>query len=587
MAKKIVGTPESSSFRQDYASLIQQYQGKIEQLSQCLKITALINSELNYSRLLTNIMQTAQVAVSAEACSLLLYDEKKEYLTFQVAESEKAGDTLRGGELKSGVGIAGTVAESGRSMLVADAYQCPLFNSAYDKKTGFKTKSVLAVPLKFRDEVIGVTMVINKKDGSIFTEDDTFILESISHSASVAIENARLHDKELYQQKIIKDLEFAQSIQRSFMPEDTLDIDALSIDALNIPALEISGDFYDYFPLEGESGEVAFIIGDVSGKGVAAALYGARLISDFRFLASTNNEPALFCEKMNGLLLKRTHQGMFATVIYGITNPRTGHVRFANAGHIPPLLYRSLLGGVKIIDQVSSVPLGIVDGVQYETSELTMNNGDYLLFLTDGIIEQRNKAGDELGLEYLIEIIQKEKRPQKLLSHLMNEVSRFGQKAQHDDMTLLSLHRCAHSAKEPPPCAEASFNSCPSKLKEIREHVNAFLEEQKMPESLIGALILCIDEACSNVIKYSYNHKDDEKIVVRQFLCGDEYIVAITDYGKKPDVDSIKPRCLEDVKPGGLGTHFMQEVMDSIEYDCSCKASTTLIMKKIWRENGS
>ncbi len=587
MAKKVSGSPSSSSFKQDYASLIRQYQGKIEQLSQCLKITALINSELNYSRLLTNIMQTAQVAVNAEACSLLLYDDKKEYLIFQVAESEKEGKELKGGELKSGVGIAGTVAESGQSMLVEDAYQCPLFNPAYDKKTGFKTKSVLAVPLTFREEVIGVTMVINKKSGGIFTEDDRFILESISHSASVAIENARLHDKELYQQKIIKDLEFAQSIQRSFMPDDVLRSGALTIDAVNIPALEISGDFYDYFPLENETGDVAFVLGDVSGKGVAAALYGARLISDFRFLASTATEPDQFCEKLNSLLLKRTHQGMFATLIYGITSPKTGKVRFANAGHIPPLLYRSLLGGVKVVDQGGSAPLGIMDGVTYETSELTMNSGDYLLFLTDGIIEQRNEEGEELGLEHIITVIKKEKKPENILNQLIQEVTRFGQNTQHDDMTLLSLYRCSHNANRKLPCAEASFLSCPSKLKEIRGHVTGFLEQHHIPDNLIGSLTLCIDEACSNVIKYSYEHKNDQKIEVKQFLCGNEYIVAITDYGKKPNVEAIKPRCLDEIKPGGLGTHFMREVMDSVEYDCSSKKGTTLIMKKIWRENGN
>jgi len=562
----------------DYSTLLKEYRGRIKKLSDCLKVTALINSELNYSSLLKNIMHIAQVSIDAEGCSLLLYDDERENLYFQVAESKGAGRILRGKPVKKGVGIAGTVAASGKSMLIEDAYSNPLFSADYDKSTGFKTKTILAIPLKFRKEVIGVTMLVNKKDGSSFTAEDQFILEAISHSASVAIENARLHEDALQQQKIHQDLEFAQSVQQSFMPQKILSTKEFVLEGRNQPAMSISGDFFDYFHLS--DNEVAFILGDVSGKGVSAALFGARVISDFRFLAAKHKAPEVFCSSLNTLLKERSQRGMFATLVYGVIQLDISEITMVNAGHLSPILYRKFLGDYISFDEHHAIPLGILDDVAFQPVTFRLNYGDTLLLFTDGMTECRNKQKQELGFDNFVKAILNTPKKADLIPAIFNGIKSYS--LQHDDMTVLTIRNEGKTTGNVR-VQQKEFLSKPENSKNIRSFVRTYLKNKKIDDALIHQVVLSVDEACSNVIKYSYGMQEDGKILIKHYSYNNEYVISITDYGKKPDLTTIKSRDLDDIKPGGLGTHFINSYMDSVQFNLSVEGQNNLTLKKIWR----
>ena len=175
-------------------SRVTQLEQRVEQLETCYKITSLINSELNLAHLLGTIMSVAKKVMNADACSLLLVDEDTDELVFQIALSDVSEKLKTMTRLKIGEGIAGTVAQTGESIIFKDAYQHPKFNPAFDKKTGFETGSILCSPLKAKGKVIGVCQVIHgKKKNMVFQESDQELFLLLCDSAALAIHTARMH----------------------------------------------------------------------------------------------------------------------------------------------------------------------------------------------------------------------------------------------------------------------------------------------------------------------------------------------------------------------------------------------------------
>ena len=202
----------------------------------------------------------------------MLVDEKKKKLIFEVALGEK-GEEVKKIALPIDRGIAGETCTKGKPVLVNDVSQCKNFDCSFDEKTGFKTKSILCVPLKIKDSVIGVAEAINPCRKKEFDEDDIYLLSLFSNQVALAIEGARLHKKILLKKRLEDELNFARTIQQSFLPHEFPEDDRFSLYGVTHPARTVGGDFYDVFSLS--DGRLGFTIGDVSGKGVPAALFMA------------------------------------------------------------------------------------------------------------------------------------------------------------------------------------------------------------------------------------------------------------------------------------------------------------------------
>ena len=195
------------------ADNVSQYKEKISQLETAYQVTSLLNSELNLKKLLDTIMKISKKVMGADACSLLLIDEAQGDLIFQVALSGVGSKLKTMARLKIGEGIAGTVAATGEPIIVEDAYKSPEFNKAYDKKTGFRTGSILCAPIKTKEKLIGVCQVIHNRDkGKIFSPGDLSLFKLFCDSAGLAIQNARMHQFMLDQQRQQRDMEFATSV---------------------------------------------------------------------------------------------------------------------------------------------------------------------------------------------------------------------------------------------------------------------------------------------------------------------------------------------------------------------------------------
>jgi len=379
--------------------------------------------------------------MGAEASSVMLINDETGFLECEVALGEVGQQVKEKITLKMGEGIAGWVAQSGKAVIVPDARKDPRFNQKVDEETGFETRSILAVPLVVKDRIIGVAEVINPLDGRLFTDDDLHLFSTFGRQVALAIENARMHKMMLEQQKFEQQLEAARTIQESFMPQSfpVSKTHRFDVYAKTKPATFIGGDFYDFFEFNSQS--LGLIIGDVSGKGIPAALYMARLVSDFRFYTQREHDPAKVLAVMNDLLVERGRRGMFVTLQFLKLDIATGEVEIANAGHLPALHLCDQGKQCVPVANDSGIPLGILPGATFETRSIRMRPGDYLVCFTDGLIEARNRRGTYFTMDRLRKgLRQPWDSAQDVVDDLIRQVQAFSKGAsQHDDLTVSVL----------------------------------------------------------------------------------------------------------------------------------------------------
>jgi sigma-B regulation protein RsbU (phosphoserine phosphatase) len=208
----------------------------------------------------------------------------------------------------------------------------------------------------------------------------------------------------------------------------------MRISAVNIPATKVGGDIYDF--IEPTKGKVGILIGDVSGKGVSAALYMAKVISDFRYIAHEIDSPEITLNSINSLLSK-TPRGMFLTAIFLIADLDTGKLRLSVAGH-PPFLWLTK-GKVRVMDVQAGPPLGILP-VNYPAVELSLQKGDKLLLLTDGVFDAKNRKGKRIGFKNIVRFIRKYKDEVQLVQKIIEYVNDFSKGIERaDDLTIVEV----------------------------------------------------------------------------------------------------------------------------------------------------
>lgn len=413
---------------------------KIDDLNSLIEVSAIISSTLDLEEVMNLVMEKAQAVMNADASSVMLVNEKTGLLECEIALGS-VREKLKHIELQQGQGIAGWVVAHDEAVIVPDVDRDSRFYSEVDQSTGFKTRSILAAPLKVKDKVIGVAEVINRRDAQPFTADNLALFTTFCRQVALAIENARMHRLMLEQQRLQQQLESAHSIQQSFMPQKFPHTasDRFSVAAQNIPATAVGGDLFDFFEIDTQ--RVGLVIGDVSGKGVPAALYMARLISDLRYYSHIHDRPQAVMQTINDLLYERSQQGMFVTLVYLLLDRLTGELTITNGGHLPPLWFQAQTQRCQLVDHGAGIPLGILPQIELSEHQVQLQPGDQILLYTDGIIEAKNDRGKMFSLDRLRQIFgQPRSHPQSLIDELVQQVRKFSRRMpQHDDITLLAI----------------------------------------------------------------------------------------------------------------------------------------------------
>lgn len=487
---------------------------------------------------------------------------------------------ITGLKLAADQGIVGFCVQNDAGRIVRDVSKDPDFNAAVDGETGFTTKSILCAPMSVKGERVGAIELINKRGGDgLFDDDDLHLLQALSFSAGLAVLNARMAAELVEQERVKRELELAAEIQRSLLPE--IPETDFPVKGINLPARVVSGDFYDFYPLD--DGRVAFTLGDVSGKGMNAALMMAKTASLLRCLGKSIKEPGRLLTYVNDEICETSTRGMFVTLVHGIYDPSSGYIRLANAGHEPPLIMDK--DGNFTAIEAEAPPLGIapalLDEDGFPETELNLDGGQLYIF-TDGVTEGYIAEGEELGVDGLKDMLVTvpKRGVDDVLDEIGAKISGVGA-ALRDDVTIIAVDdsTAVHTSNVAIGAAEAGATEKPSeKILQLRVTAkanrlglirNAVRETSKFcgfSDTDVADIVLAVDEACQNVIRHAYGSEGQGDIAIELRNRPDAIIIIIRDFADPIDISKIKPRDLDDVRPGGLGTHLMKEVMDSVDF---------------------
>ena len=333
------------------------------------------------------------------------------------------------------------VMESQQAIISADATADARFDLA-QSIADFRIRSLMSAPLINADgESIGIIQLDTLRNGVGFSEEDLEILLTVALQTGLAVDNSNLHEKELEQQAIQRDLELAHEVQHRLIPNQPPEIDGYSLYDYYRPAEKVGGDYFDYIQLG--DGRLAIVVADVVGHGVAAALLMAKLSAEARFALATSCHAAEAVCKLNlsiaGLQLDR-----FITLILIVLEPDNHKCTIVNAGHMPPVLREKSGNAEQLSNQVSGVPIGIVEEYTYEQYEVELKPGDILSFYTDGLNETANPEQELYGNQRIIETLAsvKQNSVADCGETLIRDIKQFAAgESQQDDICLVILGR--------------------------------------------------------------------------------------------------------------------------------------------------
>jgi len=301
-------------------------------------------------------------------------------------------------------------------------------------------QSLISVPLYFKGKMMGLISVFNKKSGKEFTQDDQKLLSIIAAQSAHVIENARLLEKEKQFLLIQEELKMAKEIQINLLPKDIPRLEGFDIVSYILPAREIGGDYYDFIPISDK--EIAFCIGDVSGKGLPAALLMGNLQATIRgqcIIPSTCKERIV---RANKLLFNSTDSSKFATFFYAILDIQNNNLCYCNAGQNYPILFHKD-GNYDLFD-TGGIILGGISDYPFEEKSIQIQDGDLLFLYSDGVSEAMNQDEVEFGEEELIEILRNNRdlTSNELLEKIKDAIKlHAGGAPQSDDITIVIIKK--------------------------------------------------------------------------------------------------------------------------------------------------
>lgn len=413
------------------ARLFQQVRAQAETLLVLNEVSREISSILDVEELLRRAAELVKRVIDYQILSLMLYDEQQQIFRHRI--DVKHGQRVQGRlRMAATEGIVGAAATERQPVVVPDVTADPRYIMVNPE-----TRSELAIPLIHKGKIIGV-LDLESPQLHYFTEDHVQTLSILAANLAVSIENARLYQQVADgEARMERDLQAAKRIQGALLRAVPTEDYGLDVAARYVSAREVCGDLYDFLRYGPQ--QLGIALGDVSGKGTAAALYGAVAIGIMRSLAPQKLQPAEMLRQMNQLVGERRIEGRFMTACFATWQKGRQKLRVANAGQSQPLLYKN--GRCDKIE-LAGFPLGIFEEVQYDEWGVTLEIGDILVFHSDGIAETTNAEGQFFGVTRLRKLIEqyRESTAAEIADVVLREVDWFTQNAPlSDDRTLVVL----------------------------------------------------------------------------------------------------------------------------------------------------
>ena len=429
----------------------------------------------------------------------------------------------------------------------------------------------LVVPLVSQGELIGLLNLGPRRSEQEYSADDRKLLNDLAGHAAPAVRVAQLvreQEAEVRQrERIEQELRVAQLIQQQFLPEELPNLSGWEFAAFYGPAREVGGDFYDFIKLP--EGQLGIVVGDVTDKGVPAALVMATTHSILRAEAPRLVAPSEVLTRVNNLLVDEMPAHMFVTCLYAVLNPATGRLRYANAGHNVP--YVSTEAGVTEL-RATGMPLGLLPGMEYEEKEATLAPGEIVLLHSDGLAEAHNGEREMFGFPRVAALTGEASDGEVLIDRLLKELQEFTGPGleQEDDITLVTLGRSAAGGR----AAERQLAA----FQVASEPGNERLAIDQVAEAVAGLelagprlerLKTAVGEATMNAIEHGNHNRPELPVDIRVVVDDTDLKVRITDQGGERPIPEVETPDLEAKlaglqTPRGWGLFLIQKMVDDL-----------------------
>ncbi len=411
---------------------------ELKRLRMLLDSFAMLNSSLELDRVLTVTLERAGALLGAEMGSLALLNDAGDSLKF-VQSTDPNFATLKNLSVPLNRGIAGYVARTGESVRVEDTSKDDRFYDEIDKALHHTTHTYLCVPLVVHDKIIGTAQLMNRLDGKPFTTADEKLLIGFARQASLAIHNARMHQVMMKQQAMDSELNVCNEIQMNLYPAESPTYTGYELYGETVPCREVGGDYYTYIPRT--DGTMDAVLGDVSGKGVSAAMLVSEMHTGIHLLSRMDYPVAETVTMLNSHLHETIIPGKFITFFIIRLHPGDGKVEYVDAGHPPPYIIRK---SGEIVELQTTGPILGISKVTYSSIEAFMGSGDLLVAFSDAYSESQSPVGDLFGEERIAEVVSRHKDRDlvEIADILKKEASDYrGGALPSDDSTILLVRR--------------------------------------------------------------------------------------------------------------------------------------------------
>jgi serine phosphatase RsbU (regulator of sigma subunit)/anti-sigma regulatory factor (Ser/Thr protein kinase) len=438
----------------------------------------------------------------------------------------------------------------------------------------------LVVPLISQGELIGTLNLGRRLSEQPYSTDDRKLLRGLASQVAPAIRLAQLVQQQEAEaqerERIEQELRVAALIQQTLLPKELPDLPGWEIDAYYRPARAVGGDFYDFIPMS--DGRLGLVIGDVTDKGVPAALVMATTRSTLRAAAQRFDDPGAVLAETNEVLVKEIPPAMFVTCLFGVLEPSTGKLTFANAGHNLPYVRTS--GGV-IELRATGMPLGLMPGMPYDVETAELGPDAAMLLTSDGIVEAHAPDGSMFGFDRLKGMVGARRPAGGMMAAILSELDRFcgPDHEQEDDVTMVAVKRITSAASSAeafsPRPAELEHFSLPSEEgneRVVMERVARIAAGLGMNGDRLERLKTAVSEASMNAIEHGNGFDASLPVDVTVLKSDERLIVRIVDHGSGPDIPDadlpdIDAKLAGLQSPRGWGLFLIEEMVDTLRHN--------------------
>jgi serine phosphatase RsbU (regulator of sigma subunit)/anti-sigma regulatory factor (Ser/Thr protein kinase) len=451
----------------------------------------------------------------------------------------------------------------------------------------------LVVPLVSQGELVGLLNLGPHLSEQDYSTDDRVLLNNLAIQAAPAVRVAQLVREQQAQvrarERIEQELRVARLIQQTLLPKELPAIPGWRLSARYLPAREVGGDFYDF--LYFEDGRLGLVIGDVTDKGVPAALVMATTRSILRSTAQRLISPSEVLERVNDSIYDDIPPKMFVTCLYAILDPATGLLQYANAGHDLP--YRRHKGGVSEL-RATGMPLGLMPGMSYEEKETVLAPGENILFYSDGIVEAHNLDGNMFSFPRLMELVGKHADDTTLIDFLLAELAAFTGPdwEQEDDVTMVTLQRSegygvseistrssmrleekdgngSNNHDDWRTLAEWTLPSEQGNERMAMERVAEAVQPLNLPKKRLEELKTAVAEATMNAMEHGNHYQPEVPVSIQVLASRTTLVVRIRDQGTDqpiltPEEPDLEAKLAELQTARGWGLFLIKNLVDDM-----------------------